>query len=563
MTVTVYLVRHGETDLNANDRCQGSLDVPMNSAGEVQVAALADRLKGIRFDAAYTSPLGRASNSARIVLGTSNIPLTEVSALSEMSYGTWQGLTHAEWPDNSAARWRDDPWNVAFPEGESLNLVRERVVPAVENIVRTHARDSKPNPTILITAHGHVNRVLLIALTGRLSSEFWNIAQANCETWKLVFDVSLNSDVKLISSDLVGELISRSAARRAVDSKTKPLGALGYLEDCAIRLSVLQQTLMPVLTTTRVCVFGADHGISDEGVSAYPRAVTAEMMKNFNAGGAAINVLGRANDVQVEVVDVGVDASLDTLTNIRHEKVRNGSRSFANEPAMTSEELDQALEVGASAVRRAVADGVQALGLGEMGIGNTTSAAALLSALTGRGAQFTVGVGTGVSPETFALKREVVTRALALHGQRADALSARECLRRVGGLELAAIAGATLEALNHSVAIVADGFISTVSVLCAAYIAHEELPYGAHSLCERVFLAHQSSELGHALAVESFSALCGLQQRPLLDLEMRLGEGSGAALAMPLLRASAAIMRDMATFASAGVSAGDRSEQHS
>jgi nicotinate-nucleotide--dimethylbenzimidazole phosphoribosyltransferase len=267
--------------------------------------------------------------------------------------------------------------------------------------------------------------------------------------------------------------------------------------------------------------------------------------------------------VQVEVVDVGVDASLETLTNIRHEKVRNGSRNFANEPAMTSEELDQALEVGASAVRRAVAEGVQALGLGEMGIGNTTSAAALLSALTGRGAQFTVGVGTGVSPETFTLKREVVSRALALHGQRADALSARECLRRVGGLELAAIAGATLEALNHSVAIVADGFISTVSVLCAAYIAHEELPYGAHSLCERVFLAHQSSELGHTLAVESFSALCGLQQRPLLDLEMRLGEGSGAALAMPLLRASAAIMRDMATFASAGVSAGDHSEQHS
>ncbi|MEO7362276.1 MAG: nicotinate-nucleotide--dimethylbenzimidazole phosphoribosyltransferase, partial [Gemmatimonadaceae bacterium] len=438
--------------------------------------------------------------------------------------------------------------------------VQRRTVPALLNIIRGHA--TAAHSSVLVTAHGHVNRVLLQALAGKGASEFWRVKQVNCEAWKLVFHVSDGHDVQLVSASVVGPRITRADAQRAIDAKTKPLGALGKLEECAVRLCVLQQTLKPELSRIRVCVFGADHGVSDEGVSAYPRAVTAEMMKNFSAGGAAINVLGIANDVQIAVLDVGVDADLSALRNVQHAKVRNGSRNFAVEAAMSVEELNGAFAVGASAARRAVAEGVTAIGLGEMGIGNTTSAAALLAALTGSDATSTVGMGTGVNASTLELKRAVVTRALALHGMRSATVSARECLRRVGGLELAAIVGAAIESLNHPIALVADGFISTVSVLCAGYIAHEEFALGARALSDRVFLAHQSSERGHTLAVESLGALFGVQQRPLLDLEMRLGEGSGAALAMPLLRASAAIMRDMATFESAEISAGDQEAQH-
>ncbi|MGH7618193.1 MAG: nicotinate-nucleotide--dimethylbenzimidazole phosphoribosyltransferase, partial [Gemmatimonadaceae bacterium] len=265
--------------------------------------------------------------------------------------------------------------------------------------------------------------------------------------------------------------LTREAAQRAIDAKTKPLGALGRLEDVSVRLAVLQQTLTPSVDRACICVFGADHGIANEGVSAYPRAVTAEMMKNFDRGGAAINVIARANAIDVEVVDVGVDADLSALTNIRHAKVRHGSRSFVEEPAMTEVELASAMAVGAASVERAAGQGMQAVGFGEMGIGNTTAASTLLSALTGQPATVTVGRGTGVSDEALARKRRVVERALALHTDGIANRTPREYLRRVGGLELAAIAGATIEGALRGLAIIADGFISTVSVLAAIQMA--------------------------------------------------------------------------------------------
>lgn len=560
MTVAVYLVRHGETDLNAANRCQGNLDVPMNAMGEQQALYLREKLAGVRFDIAYSSPLGRASHTARILLDNANTALVEVPAFAELSYGSWQGTTFAEWPDGALSDWEKNPWGTTFPEGESLADVERRAVPAMLDLVRAHA--NLGNQNILVASHGHVNRVLLLALTARNPNEFWQIEQTNCETWKLVFHVSPAREIQLISASMVGDRITAEVAQRAIDTKTKPLGALGYLESIAVRLALLQQSLTPKIAAARVCVFGADHGVSDEGVSAYPRAVTGEMMKNFASGGAAINVLGQANNVQVEVIDVGVDAELSAVANITHAKVRNGTRNFALEAALSEDELRDALEVGANAVRRAATQGVSAIGLGEMGIGNTTSAAALLSALTLRDPASTVGLGTGVDSATLELKRDVVARALELHGRRSDSISARECLRRVGGLELAAIAGATLEAIHHPIAIVADGFISTVSVLCAAHIANEEVAGGISRLRERIFLAHQSSERGHTIAVDSLSQILGVVQRPLLNLDMRLGEGSGAALAMPLLRAAAAIMSDMATFESAGVSAGEKEALH-
>jgi nicotinate-nucleotide--dimethylbenzimidazole phosphoribosyltransferase len=336
-------------------------------------------------------------------------------------------------------------------------------------------------------------------------------------------------------------------ARAAMDEKTKPIGALGHLESIAVRLAVLQGTLAPDVSRARVVVFAADHGVAADGVSAYPPRVTAEMMRNFARGGAAVCVLARANALEVEVVDVGVDADLaaevDALagaagTRIVHAKVRRGSRNLRLEPAMTRVECDAALEVGRAAVRCAAADGVRALGLGEMGIGNTTAAAALLCALTGLRPEDAVGRGTGIDDAGLRRKRGVVHGALARHA--AACAGPRAALAAVGGLELAAIAGAVLEAPRHGIAVMADGFISTVSALAAVRMA----PDAARAL----FVAHRSTEHGHGAAIDA------LGERPLLSLDMRLGEGSGAALALPILRAAAAVLREMATFASAGVS---------
>lgn len=348
-------------------------------------------------------------------------------------------------------------------------------------------------------------------------------------------------------------------ARQAMAAKTKPLGALGRLEDAAARLAVLQGTLHPVVDRTKVCVFASDHGVAEEGVSAYPRAVTAEMMRNFDRGGAAINVIGAANGVDVEVIDVGVDADLTGLTRVRHEKVRRSSRNVVREPAMTAEEFNAALAAGRAAAGRAADEGIQALGLGEMGIGNTTAAAAVLSALTGETADVTVGRGTGVDGEVLARKRVVVDRAVRLHVAEIDGVDrAAEILRRLGGLELAAMAGAAQGAAARGIAVVADGFISTVAVLCALRMAGDQ----GERLRTSLFFSHRSSERGHRLALEACAAIDDVDSRPLLDLELRLGEGTGAALAMPLLRSAAAVMREMATFASANVSPGRQAAEH-
>ncbi len=348
-------------------------------------------------------------------------------------------------------------------------------------------------------------------------------------------------------------------ARQEMAVKTKPLGALGLLEDAGIRLAVLQGTLAPVLNRARVCVFGADHGVTDEGVSAYPRAVTGEMMRNFERGGAAINVIARSANVEVEVIDVGVDADLASLTTVRRARVRAGSRNFAREPAMTADEVRRAMEVGADAARRAREDGVHAIGLGEMGIGNTTSASALLSVFANAPAEQTVGRGTGIDDAVLEHKRGVVDRAVARHVD-LTRRGALETLRAVGGLEIAAMASAALEASSSGLAVIADGFISTTAVLAALHIASEESPRALEALGRALFFAHRSAERGHALAIATCGRFENCDARPLLDLGLRLGEGTGAALAIPLLRGAAAVMREMATFTSAGVSDGGRPE---
>jgi nicotinate-nucleotide--dimethylbenzimidazole phosphoribosyltransferase len=333
----------------------------------------------------------------------------------------------------------------------------------------------------------------------------------------------------------------RREGERRLHRLTKPPGSLGRLEEVALQCCAIQETLDLTSVPRRIIVCAADHGVVAEGVSAYPKAVTAQMVSNFLRGGAAINALAAAADADVWIVDVGVDGPI--ATSGRHarlvsRRVRNGTRNMLEEPAMTEAEVLAALQVGLDLAAEAVADGVRLLGLGEMGIGNTTAASAVTAGVTGRPAALVTGRGTGVDEETFARKVRTVEEAIAAHGCTPSA--PLEVLRAVGGLEIAALCGVCLGAADRKVAIVADGFVATSAVLVAAALAP--------SLADYLFAGHLSPEPGNAVQLEY------LGLRPLLDLQMRLGEGTGAALAMPVIGAAARAFTSMATFESAGVS---------
>ena len=349
------------------------------------------------------------------------------------------------------------------------------------------------------------------------------------------------------SSSVGGELIQPDISARALDKinrKAKPPGSLGMLETVAVRLAELQRTLEPKLRRKRICVYAGCHGVTAEGVSAYPGAVTEQMVLNFVRGGAAINVLARHGGIQVHVVDAGVDgdwpAKLLRQPNFFARGVRRGTRNFCQEPAMTDAECEQAIEIGREQVRLAVEAGIDVLGIGEMGIGNTTAASALLAALLGFDAGEAVGRGTGINDAMLTRKVEVVARAVKKHRANAIVPYGRYWLQTVGGYEIAAMTGTVLEAARVRMPLVVDGFIAT-----AAAAAAFDIDPACREAC---FFSHRSDEQAHG------NTLKALRVEPILDLRMRLGEGTGAALAMYLLEASAKILCEMATFDSAGIS---------
>ena len=331
----------------------------------------------------------------------------------------------------------------------------------------------------------------------------------------------------------------RERAEERLDQLTKPRGSLGRLESIAARLCAIQETLTPRAAPRRLVVFAADHGVTEEAVSAYPSAVTAQMVGNFLRGGAAINALAHVAGCGVAVVNVGVAGDIDASGHAAafvSRRIRSGTRNMTKGPAMSDDELASAVGVGLDIADDAGNEDVAVIACGEMGIGNTTAASAITAAILGVPALEVTGVGTGIDEAMLAHKVDVVTRALATNQPGRNPLAV---LRTVGGLEIAAIAGAYIGAAAHRIAVVGDGFIATAAALVAASLCPPFLDYW--------FAGHCSSEPGHTLQLRF------LQQEPLLDLEMRLGEGTGAALAMPLFGAAAAVMNEMATFDSAGV----------
>ena len=332
---------------------------------------------------------------------------------------------------------------------------------------------------------------------------------------------------------------ARQRAREHQDRLTKPTGSLGRLELLSIDLAGMTGRLDPPLEHRVVFTLAADHGVAREGVSAYPQEVTAQMVLNFLAGGAAVNVLARLTGARVVVADLGVDADLPNHPQLRSLKVRRGTDSITQGPAMSVDEAREAIEHGRRLVLDEIERGLDVALTGDMGIGNTTASAALICALTGLDPKDVVGRGTGVDDEGLARKRDAVRRALEVNAERI-ARGPVEALAAVGGFEIAGLAGVIIEATSQRRPVLIDGFISAAAALTAARIAPATTGY--------MIASHRSQELGHAAALQS------LGLRPLLDLDLRLGEGTGALLALPLLDAAIRILNEMATFDEAGVS---------
>ena len=341
---------------------------------------------------------------------------------------------------------------------------------------------------------------------------------------------------------------TRTAALARQGQLTKPPGALGQLEELAVRLAAMQGVERPAVDNAAIAIFAADHGVAAENVSAFPQAVTGEMVKNFARGGAAICVLAKTLNARLEVVNLGTVNDPGDWPNVVRAVIAPMTANFAAEPAMTEAQLAQAMQAGRDSVLRAVKNGAQIYIGGEMGIANTSAAAALSCALLNASPKELAGPGTGLDHAGVTHKISVLERALGLHGflpspaggRGAGGEGALECLRRVGGFEIAALTGAYLSCAQLGLPVLVDGFIATIAALTAVRVAPQ--------CADWLIYAHGSAEPGHARLLEALGA------KPLLNLGMRLGEGSGAATALPLLRLACALHNGMATFAEAAVS---------
>lgn len=327
-------------------------------------------------------------------------------------------------------------------------------------------------------------------------------------------------------------------AQHRLDRLTKPPGSLGRLEELAARYVMLTGELMPDIPRAAIYTFAADHGIVQEGVSAYPPEVTAQMVLNFLRGGAGVNVLAQHVGAEIRVVDIGVASEFSTLPNLIQRKIAPGTRNLLREPAMTSDQALRALETGITLAEDAAREGICLLGTGDMGIGNTTASAAITAVMTGEPVQDVTGRGTGIDDHGLSRKVGVIEAALALHRPNPD--DALDVLAKVGGFEIAGIAGLILGGAAARIPVVLDGFISGAAALIAVGLAPSCRDY--------LIAAHRSVECGHGAVLKQ------LGLTPLLDLDLRLGEGTGACLGISLVQAALKLYAQMATFDEAGVS---------
>jgi nicotinate-nucleotide--dimethylbenzimidazole phosphoribosyltransferase len=602
---TLILVRHAETALNAERRYQGRTDGPLTEGGVSEARAIGALLRA-QFGAEavlHASDAPRARRTAELALP--GLPVIVDARLAELDFGAFDGATFDE---NLAAHgdafrdWILDPRTVAPPGGESLEALEARVGEWLESL--------DPAGSAIAVSHGGPIRAALARILGIPFETLQRFEikpgdalrvelaadDAKALAWPVLLRANIASDspptdgapggfeseTTVTAEGTVGSSSAAVLPRRMaeggahaapspasipprasldpetwleqicfeipradrahgrtvqarLDNLTKPVGSLGRLEHLALRLARISGDPTPALRRRTIFVLAGDHGVVAQGVSAYPREVTAQMCRNYASGGAAISAIARAVGAEVVAVDVGVAADGDSL-GIPSFKIRRGTDDLSLGPAMSREDALRAIRLGASLVQERVGTS-DVFALGEMGIGNSTAAAAITAALCGVRAERVVGAGTGLDDEGIQRKTEIVGRALARIAGTSDPV---DVLAEVGGLEIAALVGVVLASARARKPVVMDGFITGAAALVAVRLAPQVIDY--------VIASHRSREKGHAFQL----ARLGLE--PLLDLDMRLGEGTGAALALPLLEAAAGVLREMATFASAGVS---------
>ncbi|MCW9708061.1 nicotinate-nucleotide--dimethylbenzimidazole phosphoribosyltransferase [Fodinibius salsisoli] len=332
----------------------------------------------------------------------------------------------------------------------------------------------------------------------------------------------------------------KEALQQKIDSKTKPVGALGRLEDIALRVGLIQQRLDPELKNPLLAVFAGDHGIAAQGiVNAYPQEVTAQMVLNMVSGGAAINVFCNSHNLSAKIIDAGVAAELPAREQLLNNKIAFGTENYLEQPAMSAAQCWEAIETGAMLVDQWAEEGTNIIGFGEMGIGNTSSAAIITSLITGASIEACTGKGTGLDETGISEKVRILTKAIRAHGDQEDPVT---ILQTFGGFEIAMMVGGMLQAAEHRMVILVDGFIATAAFMLACEWYPDIREYG--------IFAHQSEVRGHQIQLEYLKA------KPLLQLDMRLGEGTGAAMAYPVVQSAVNFLNDMASFEDAGVSEG-------
>lgn len=322
-----------------------------------------------------------------------------------------------------------------------------------------------------------------------------------------------------------------------IDTKTKPLGSLGKLEEIALQIGQIQNTLSPELKNPAILVFAADHGLADAGVSPFPKAVTQQMVLNFLQGGAAINVFCKQNNINLKVIDAGVDADFQNNPDLIHAKIANGTKNILESAAMTIDECKKAMNKGAEIIEEQFNSGCNIIGFGEMGIGNTSSASLLMSKITGFSIEECTGKGTGHDDEGLKRKKEILKQAIEKYQLNGDPI---EILSTFGGFEIAMMTGAFLKAAELNMTLMVDGFIVTSALL----LAHKIKP----EILNNCIFTHSSNEQGH------IKMLNHLNVKPILNLDLRLGEGTGAAIAYPIIQSAVNFLNEMASFEDAGVS---------
>jgi len=329
----------------------------------------------------------------------------------------------------------------------------------------------------------------------------------------------------------------QSQLQEKIDLKTKPTGALGRLEEIALQIGMIQGTLLPELKNPHIIVFAGNHGVVEENVSAYPQEVTFQMVYNFLRGGAAINVFCKQNRIKIKVVDAGVKHKFESHSDLIILKVKEGTNNFTNGPAMSMEQVSECIENGARIVDKIHHTGCNIIGFGEMGIGNTTSASALMHIFTGIDLQECVGKGTGIDADSIRHKTNIIRKAITNNGNLDTPLKK---LAAFGGFEITQMTGAMLKAAELKMVIMIDGFIASTAFLVATHFDSNIFDYAV--------FCHQSEEKGHKMMLNYMNA------KPLISLNMRLGEGTGCAVAYPVIQSAVVFLNEMASFESAGVS---------